>query len=69
MKTKYVLITYNSEQKRIDNYYHFESEHDDLDENPYSDKCPVVVGSNQIIVKEGDMEKLTREDLSYIFHK
>ena len=47
MKTryKYALVTV-SEDGEVEEQT-FESEFDDLDLRPYSDDCPLVVGSNQ----------------------
>ena len=49
MKTiyKYALVTVSEDGEAVEQT--FESEFDDLDLKPYSNDCPLVVGSNQAI--------------------
>jgi hypothetical protein len=50
----YVLITYNGEEIDKSGCFHFSSEHQDLELDPYGDKVPFAVGSNQAIFKIED---------------
>ena len=52
MKIKYLLLSYVGEDCKHARY--FESDMDNLDINPYQDDCPIVVSSNQTVVKEED---------------
>jgi len=48
---KYQIITYNGEEKQDDLTVEFYSDNEELDLYPYSDDCPVVIGSNQTIIR------------------
>lgn len=45
---KYLVVTIIDESPKI--VQEFESEIEDLDKRPYDNDCPVVIGSNQIII-------------------
>jgi hypothetical protein len=51
-KHTYLLLSYVDGDCKHARY--FTSEYPDLDTEPYSNRCPVVVGSNQRVVKEQD---------------
>ena len=44
---KYALVTVSEDGEKIEQI--FTSKYDDLDMKPYSNECPLVVGSNQAI--------------------
>jgi len=50
---KYSLITYDGDNKIISAVV-FESVELGLDMDPYGDRCPMVVGSNQAIINHSD---------------
>jgi len=51
---KYSRITFDTNTARIIEATTFESGHSDLEKDPYGDRCPVVIGSNQAIVNHSE---------------
>lgn len=52
----YYLLTYNGES--LERSQFFTSEYEGFDRNPYAQHCPVVVGSNQRIIKAEDAQEV-----------